>query len=168
MAYHAGPFLVDLFPILLLPQYNLALSPSPFHKPICLHLLIQSSVTVELFVSQVTMDDELLYSLQQSEQACYSVVGQCWVKSKLLTICQGTFGEREAKTIKYLASSKIFQGLGADSRSILPPYWECNNFGFHQPRRNIPACLVLDPFQSERHLMRRLNWSSGVNCPAKG
>lgn len=67
MAYHAGPFLVDLFPILLLSQYNLSLSPSPFHKPICLHLLIQSSVTVELFISQVTMDDELLYSLQYNQ-----------------------------------------------------------------------------------------------------
>lgn len=28
-------------------------------------------------------------------------------------ICLGTFGEREARTIEYLASSKIFQGLDA-------------------------------------------------------
>lgn len=40
--------------------------PSLFHKPICLHLLIQPSVTTELFISQMNVDDDLFYSLQPS------------------------------------------------------------------------------------------------------
>lgn len=52
-------FLVDLFPILLLSQHNPSLSPSLFYKPICLHLLFQPSVTIELFTSQVCEDDEV-------------------------------------------------------------------------------------------------------------
>lgn len=40
--------------------------PPLFHKPICLHLLIQPSVTTELFISQMNVDDELFYSFQPS------------------------------------------------------------------------------------------------------